>query len=243
MIAFLLFGIIFLAVTVILGLIIIVFKVLGRKCTAIKKVFIVFASLFGVCFFGFIVTAIVDFNNYNNSVRETMNNDKEYQELKAQKENLNGDITQLESDINEAIARKESLETDIKKLEKNKEQLECDNNVIQSELNEHKQQQNEILDGTFTLSAGTYIVGEDIAEGKYDITVLTGVGELDLYESYEVYLEDKYDEIIDYDLKGENSSTGLLNKDIFSTKIQNFRITDGQCFTIESGLELQFVLR
>ena len=92
---------------------------------------------------------------------------------------------------------------------------------------------------TITLGAGIYVVGEDIAEGKYDFVALNGSGTLRTYKNYEQFHAEEYDYEMQYELAAEDSSAMSMFGDMYGTSASNVRLENGECFVISSGLELR----
>ena len=102
------------------------------------------------------------------------------------------------------------------------------------------------------LSTGTWIVGEDIAPGKYNLTCPTGSTTVYLYNSYEEKREDIYNCTEMYNMASESyiqSSVSSASEDlaylyesIYSTLVSNVRLDDGMCIYIDGGtIELSIV--
>lgn len=91
-----------------------------------------------------------------------------------------------------------------------------------------------------TLGAGTYIVGEDIAEGKYDFTAISGGGTVEVYSNYEDYESGGYPDD-HYMMASENSAYMEAIPDLYSSSLSNIRLSGGKCIVVDSGLEIQIV--
>lgn len=91
------------------------------------------------------------------------------------------------------------------------------------------------------LGVGTYVIGEDIEAGKYDLFAIKGSGSVNVYNSYDEYANDQYgfEAFESYDMKEENASVGMLNEDVYTQSISNVRLEEGQCLVIEKGLKIK----
>lgn len=94
------------------------------------------------------------------------------------------------------------------------------------------------------LPVGVYVISEDLDAGKYNFTAIKGTGSIKIYNSYEEYQQDEYgyDAFVDYDMREESASTGLLNEDVYSQLISNIRLEDNQCLVIDGGLAVEYTL-
>lgn len=92
-----------------------------------------------------------------------------------------------------------------------------------------------------SLSPGVYVVGEDIPSGKYSFSVISGVGEMKLYNSYDEYRNDSgWDCFEDYSLASQkyidelNQETGEMMSALYSSTAGNVKLEDGMCISIDS---------
>jgi len=95
---------------------------------------------------------------------------------------------------------------------------------------------------TVTLTPGTYIVGEDLPAGKYDMECVSGLGTVDLYKDYETRMTKDYDTIETYlmtteayfdavDIPGYDMST---LKSLYTFSVKNVRLADGNCIYVDT---------
>lgn len=91
-----------------------------------------------------------------------------------------------------------------------------------------------------TLTAGVWIVGEDIPEGKYTFNATNGVGTIEIYGTYESYEDNEYDWIVYETLAVITENSSDIFKEIYSSFPSSYRavLKDGQCVVI-SGLTLE----
>lgn len=89
------------------------------------------------------------------------------------------------------------------------------------------------------LGTGTYIVGEDIPEGKYDFNMISGGGSVYIYENFDEYnngeIWDKYFHL------GAEGTKYLEKFSGYSTSASNIRLTQGKCLVISSGMEIEVI--
>ncbi|HWP79736.1 MAG TPA: stalk domain-containing protein [Candidatus Acidoferrum sp.] len=87
---------------------------------------------------------------------------------------------------------------------------------------------NKVLVAPFTLSAGQYVVGEDIAPGKYDCTAVAGYGNFQ-------------GEVESLGIMGLNVILSTDENDYYSKTYDNLRLIAGDTITINSGLKVEFI--
>lgn len=154
---------------------------------------------------------------------------KDYNELQSEleisKSNLDkfSGIVDVQSEISSLNRDKSILIKDIDDLTKVKENL-------YSEINNLKNEKKEIL-STFTLGQGKYVVGEDIIAGKYIVTAISGSG------NFQGNVKDLGG---NYGLNEIMAEVGSKYYGDDNAVYNNLRLTDGDYFTINSGLRLQF---
>jgi hypothetical protein len=98
------------------------------------------------------------------------------------------------------------------------------------------------LQEPFELSTGTYVIGEDLQAGKYDIKAVKGSAVLYIYKSLDEYEKGKsysYDE--SYALATEDSSAMEYWPESYSTSATNVRLKEGKCLVIDSGLTVKLI--
>lgn len=91
----------------------------------------------------------------------------------------------------------------------------------------------------FELTSGTYVVGEDIKNGKYDIIAIEGGSNVFVYETYDDYTSDNGYPKQDYIM-----GTGEIREGyefMYSEKISNIKLENGNVLDIHSGLTVQMV--
>lgn len=124
-------------------------------------------------------------------------------------------------------ASEENLLKRIKDLEKRVTKLESLLNTM-SESKE-KTSGETSNDNSFTLSAGIYIVGEDIEEGKYSISIIDGYGNLQVFSDYEKYVSTdgashraiQHYEVASTDLKNRYSSLATNVSEVGNIILKN----------------------
>lgn len=110
----------------------------------------------------------------------------------------------------------------------------------ESEVETEMVQTEGIMD-PFQLSAGTFIIGEDIPSGKYDFIANTGSSQIYIYKSYDDFKDSEYSFTQTYNL-GAEGSTGLESlPDLYSKTASNVRLSDGECLVINSGLTIDVI--
>lgn len=104
-------------------------------------------------------------------------------------------------------------------------------NTLQAEYDELLGKYNALIPDeseSFELSTGTYVVGEDIQAGKYNVSVLSGYGRVEIWESLEEYRKNG-NWIESYYVSSDDGDT-----------ISNMRLYDGECLTVDSQIKLRF---
>lgn len=90
-----------------------------------------------------------------------------------------------------------------------------------------------------TLATGTWIVGEDISAGKYNITCPSGEVSLKLYDSYEIRKQKDYSYFERYNISSQSyydEMKALLGESvstIYSVQANNVRLENGNCIFSE----------
>ncbi len=103
----------------------------------------------------------------------------------------------------------------------------------------YEEQTNEILQEPFELSSGTYVVGEDIQQGKYDIIAIEGGSNVFIYETYDDYSSDN-----GYPKQEYIMGTGEIREGMefmYSEKVSNVRLKNGNVLDIYSGITVQMI--
>ena len=88
---------------------------------------------------------------------------------------------------------------------------------------------------SISLSAGTYIVGEDFPSGSYDITADVGFGLLKVYASYDAFTSGDY--YHSYSLMPADFPTYEKSKSMFSPIVHNVVFRDGMCI-VDKGISV-----
>lgn len=100
----------------------------------------------------------------------------------------------------------------------------------------------------FVLDAGTWIVGEDLPEGKYNIKCIGGTGTISFYDDYETKKEREYDYFEYYMMASDEyfQSLAALGQDmvnsmkaLYTQSANNIRLENGNCIYLDS-LSVQF---
>lgn len=119
--------------------------------------------------------------------------------------------------------------------------------VLEGNSNESSDiQEDNSFDDVGRLNPGVYIVGEDIAAGKYTFTVSDGVGVIDVYDSYDAYKNDDYEHSEEYNVASKKYKESLgsdmesLNA-LYSSEIGNLPLEDGMCVKIDTVSVLYLV--
>ena len=89
------------------------------------------------------------------------------------------------------------------------------------------------------LETGTWIVGEDIPAGKYDMTCTSGAGSVYFYNSYEEMKTEKYSFTETYYMGSEAQRIRFKDSEekyysIFTRIVNNIRLEDGNCVNSEA---------
>lgn len=134
-------------------------------------------------------------------------------------------------------------EVSIQELQEKIIELENRVNILEGLLNiaSGEQETTDNVHGeSITLGSGLYVIGEDIAEGKYDIITTNGAGSIYIYDNFETY---DNDDIWDnyFHLAAEGTEYIEEHSDMFSVSISNLRLTSGKCMVVDSGLEVQLI--
>ena len=98
---------------------------------------------------------------------------------------------------------------------------------------------------TVSLGIGTWIVGEDIPAGKYDLTSPDGTAFVKIYKSYEDRVNEEYSYFESYDVTSQAYIDALLeasggeNAELYASlyhpSASNIRLEDGYCLYIEEA--------
>lgn len=91
-----------------------------------------------------------------------------------------------------------------------------------------------------SLSQGTYVVGEDIIAGKYDLKALGGTGIIWIYSSLDAYEKDKYDSLETYALSGSEDVLKELDN-MYTDTCKNMRLKSGYCIVVDSTLSIELI--
>ena len=96
-----------------------------------------------------------------------------------------------------------------------------------------------------SLGIGTWIVGEDIPAGKYNLTSPDGTSYIKIYKSYDDRAAEEYSYFEDYSVTSQAYLDALLeasggeNKELYTsmypTTASNIRLEDGYCLYIEEA--------
>lgn len=103
---------------------------------------------------------------------------------------------------------------------------------------EYEPKEREFIQDPFELSAGVYVVGEDIEEGKYDIIALEGGANVFIYSSYDDFDKGGFPKS-DYILGTGKIAEGF--EFMYSEKVSNIRLKNGEVLEIYSGLVVEMV--
>ena len=135
-------------------------------------------------------------------------------------------------DNSKELAKEEIQEVETEEVQE--DSIAQEDSIVQQEDNNHIEEQ--------IMKTGTYVVGDDIDSGKYNFIAKKGTGTLYIYNSYEDYKSDEYgnDAFKDFNMMAEGASVGLLNEDVYTDKVSNIRLNDGQCIVVDKGLELYY---
>ena len=112
------------------------------------------------------------------------------------------------------------------------------------ESNEPNSESSDSFDEVGRLNPGVYIVGEDIAAGKYTLTVTDGVGSIEVYNTYDDYKNDNYDAMDMYVVASENYKEAMTDeviKSMYSSEIGNLPLESGMCVKIDAVSVLYLV--
>ncbi len=92
------------------------------------------------------------------------------------------------------------------------------------------------------LVPGIYIGGDNLDEGKYNLEAVAGSGEILIYNDYDSYLADDhgFDAVENYKVKAPQASVGMLNEDVYSNEVNNFRVEKDQVIVIKDGICLAY---
>lgn len=95
------------------------------------------------------------------------------------------------------------------------------------------------------LGVGTWIVGEDIPAGKYNLTSPDGTAYVKIYKSYDDRISDEYDYFESYDVTSQDYIDALLDASggenaelyasLYNPSASNIRLEDGFCLFIEDA--------
>ena len=95
-----------------------------------------------------------------------------------------------------------------------------------------------------TLYSGTYVVGEDLDAGKYNIKIEDGVGTMYIFPSYDIYVSSNKGllEALSYQyVASDEYIQGLKDSEyistmasIYTSNISNIRLTDGVCVVLDT---------
>jgi hypothetical protein len=98
---------------------------------------------------------------------------------------------------------------------------------------------------TVSLGIGTWIVGEDIPAGKYNLTSPDGTAYVKIYKSYDDRISDEHSFIESYNVTSQAYIDALLeasggeNAELYSSlyhpSASNIRLEDGFCLYIEDA--------
>lgn len=159
-----------------------------------------------------------------------------------------------------AFAQEDSTESRIEKLEKKIDQLEkrisrLEKSVFNDEITAMADAANSFLYGdnasseendqsdseSFTLASGVYVVGEDIEAGSYKGVIQEGIGYVDLFKSYEDYLEKDgahYSALLSILMATQSAIDGLSDYPTqasqYVTETGSLKLVDGMCMAIDN---------
>lgn len=132
----------------------------------------------------------------------------------------------LQEQINSLSERVAQLEQTLSEL---KEYIQADQGA-----GTEKSPSNSEVNGQYDLKAGVYDVGEDIEAGKYSVTIYEGAGYLQLFESYDNFIETKGNQFLaiqSYDVASpENAADSWLD---YISEVGSIRLTDGMCLVMD----------
>lgn len=135
----------------------------------------------------------------------------------------------VKADEAELLARIEALELRVSQLEAL---------LSEGDVSAEEQQDVSARDG-IELETGTWIVGEDIPAGKYDMTCTSGAGSVYFYNSYEEMKAEKYSFTETYYMGSEAQRIRFKDSEekyysIFTRIVNNIRLEDGNCVNSEA---------
>ena len=93
--------------------------------------------------------------------------------------------------------------------------------------------------GAIELAAGTWVVGEDIPAGKYNLTCSSGSGSVCFYGSLEQKERERYDYDYEYfmgsqeEIKEKAEKYNITN--MYTAEVNNIRLEEGNCIYSEAA--------
>ena len=133
-------------------------------------------------------------------------------------------------DTGEMASKQDVLQKQIEELN----EMDIYENIPEKDKNVKVKNEDKEIQEPFELSAGVYVVGEDINAGKYDIIAIQGGSNVFIYSSYEEFYNDGYAKF-GYILGIEQ------DYDMYSEKASNIRLSNGEVLEIHSGLVVEMV--
>lgn len=112
------------------------------------------------------------------------------------------------------------------------------------ESNEPDSEPSDSFDTVGRLNPGIYIVGEDIAAGKYTLTVTDGIGFIEVYNTYDDYKNGNYDAMNMYMVASESYKKVAADEAInsmYSSEIGSLPLENGMCVKIDTVSVLYLV--
>lgn len=112
------------------------------------------------------------------------------------------------------------------------------------ESSESDSKSSDSFDEVGQLSPGVYIVGEDIAAGKYTLTVTDGAGSIEVYNTYDDYKNSNYNAVNMYAVASESYKKAVTDetiKSVYSSEIGNLPLESGMCVKIDTVSVLYLV--
>ena len=92
--------------------------------------------------------------------------------------------------------------------------------------------------GSIELAAGTWVVGEDLPAGKYNLTCSSGSGSVCFYKSLEQKERERFDYDYEYFMGSQEEIDEKAEKynitNFYTAEVNNIRLEDGNCIYSEA---------